>query len=154
VKHPVFPLEKTIADLNIDMIGRIDSAHDTCHVRDYVYIIGSDKLSTELHRINENTNATYTKLELDYQYNYPGDKNRFYYRSDHYNFAKNNIPIIFYFNGSHADYHKPTDTIDKIQFDLLVKRAQLVFLTAWELANREERIKVDVKNDFPERKEK
>jgi hypothetical protein len=152
-KHPVFPLEKTIADLNIDMIGRIDSAHDTCHVRDYVYIIGSDKLSSELHSINENANATYTKLELDYQYNYPGDKNKFYYRSDHYNFAKNNIPIIFYFNGSHADYHKPTDTMDKIQFDLLAKRAKLVFLTAWELANREERIKVDVKNDFPPRKE-
>jgi hypothetical protein len=148
VNHPVYPLSNTVADLNIDMIGRTDSAHDTCHVRDYIYIIGSDKLSTELHRINEKANAAYTKLELDYQYNSPEDKNKYYYRSDHYNFAKNNIPIIFYFNGAHADYHKPTDTIDKIDFELLAKRAQLVFFTAWELANREERIKVDVKNDF------
>jgi hypothetical protein len=153
VKHPLFPLANIMVDLNIDMIGRTDSVHDTCHVRDYIYIIGSDKLSTELHRINEKANATYTKLELDYHYNTPGDKNRYYYRSDHYNFAKNNIPVIFYFNGMHADYHKPTDTIDKIDFELLAKRAKLVFFTAWDLANREERIKVDVKNEFENKKE-
>ena len=151
--HPVFPLSETVADLNIDMIGRTDEKHDSLGVQDYVYIIGSDKLSTELHRINENANATYTKLELDYTYNKPGDPNRFYYRSDHYNFAKYNVPIIFYFNGAHKDYHRITDTIDKINFDLLAKRAQLVFFTAWEVANREERIKVDVKNEF-EKEEK
>jgi Zn-dependent M28 family amino/carboxypeptidase len=153
VTHPLLPLSKTVANLNIDMIGRTDKKHDSLGVRDYVYIIGSDKLSTQLHKINHDLNTTFTKMELDYTFNKPDDPNRFYYRSDHYNFAKNNIPIIFYFNGVHKDYHKPTDTFDKIQFDLLAKRAQLVFLTAWELANREERIKVDVKSDMPPKKE-
>ncbi len=153
VKHPLVPLDKTIADLNTDMVGRTDEKHDSLLVRDYVYIIGSDKLSRTLHQINEKANTCFTKLELDYTFNQPDDANRFYYRSDHYNFAKKNIPIIFYFNGTHADYHKPTDTIDKIQFDLLTKRTQLVFLTAWELANREERIAVDVKSDMPNKKE-
>jgi Zn-dependent M28 family amino/carboxypeptidase len=142
VNYPVLPLEKTITNLNIDMIGRIDEAH--IENRDYVYLIGSDKLSLQLHDLSEQVNATYTNLELDYKYNADDDPNRFYYRSDHYNFAKNNIPVIFYFNGTHADYHKATDTIDKIEFELLQKRAQLVFYTAWEIANRDERITVDV----------
>jgi len=153
VKYPVIPLERTIADLNTDMIGRTDEKHDSLKIRDYVYIIGSDKLSTTLHRINEETNAGFTKLELDYTYNKPDDPNRYYYRSDHYNFARHNIPIIFYFNGTHDDYHKPSDTIDKIQFDLLAKRTQLIFLTAWELVNREERIKADAVSDMPDKKE-
>lgn len=145
--HPVYPLEKTVVDLNIDMIGRIDKEHEGNE--NYVYIIGSDKLSTELHRVNEAMNQKVTKLEFDYTYNEPDDPNRFYYRSDHYNFAKNNIPVIFYFTGVHEDYHKSTDTIDKILFDKTAKIAQLVFATAWEIATREKRLVVDVKNDFP-----
>ena len=141
VNHPVLPLENTITDLNIDMIGRVDDKH--VDDPNYVYLIGSDKLSKELHAISEKTNATYTHLELDYTYNAKDDPNRFYYRSDHYNFAKNNIPVIFYFNGTHADYHKPTDTVDKINFELLEERTKLVFHTAWEIANREDRIMVD-----------
>ncbi|SMO37178.1 M28 family peptidase [Solitalea koreensis] len=146
-EHPVFPLEKTITDLNIDMIGRIDPEHAADS--NYVYIIGSDKLSTDLHNVNEQANKTYTKLNLDYKYNDPNDPNRFYYRSDHYNFAKHNIPIIFYFNGVHADYHKPSDEVSKIVFPLQAKRAQLVFYTAWELANSAKRPVVNVKNNFP-----
>lgn len=138
---PIYPLENTVANLNIDMIGRVDDAHGDNE--DYVYLIGSDKLSTELHELSEQMNAIYTKLDLDYTYNDDNDPNRFYYRSDHYNFAKNNIPIIFYFNGTHPDYHKPTDTIEKIAFDTMEKRARLIFHTAWEIANRPERIKVD-----------
>ncbi len=138
---PVFPLNNTLANLNIDMIGRIDPEHTN---GDYVYIIGSDKLSTELHRINENANKTYTKLDLDYRYNKPDDPNRFYYRSDHYNFAKNKVPVIFYFNGTHDDYHKPSDTIEKIDFNALHKRTLLVFYTAWQLVNQTPRIVVDV----------
>jgi len=114
-----------------------------------VYIIGSDKLSTDLHKVNEQANKTYTNLKLDYKFNDPKDPNRFYYRSDHYNFAKHNIPIIFYFNGVHADYHQPSDEVSKIVFPLQAKRAQLVFYTAWELANGAKRPVVDVKNDFP-----
>lgn len=140
-EHPEFPLNNTVANLNIDMIGRIDSQH--AQDSNYVYIIGSDRLSTELHQINEQVNKTYTQLDLDYRYNAENDPNRFYYRSDHYNFAKNNIPVIFYFNGTHADYHRPTDTIEKISFGLLQKRAQLVFHTTWQLANQEQRITVD-----------
>lgn len=140
-ENPVFPLENTIVNLNIDMIGRVDELH--IKNPDYMYIIGADKLSTELHEINEKANSTYTKLELDYTFNSPDDPNRFYYRSDHYNFAQNNIPIIFYFNGVHDDYHKPTDTVDKINFEILQKRTQLIFFTAWTLANRPQRIIVD-----------
>lgn len=139
---PIFPLANTVADLNIDMIGRTDPKR-TEGDRNYVYLIGSDKLSTDLHNISEEVNKKYTNVELDYTYNDENDPNRFYYRSDHYNFAKNNIPVIFYFNGTHDDYHKASDTPDKIEYDLLENRTRLVFHTAWEVANRKDRIVVD-----------
>lgn len=138
---PIFPLENTVVNLNIDMVGRVDDAHS--ENADYIYLIGSDKLSQDLHDLSENVNKTYTNLELDYTYNDENDPNRFYYRSDHYNFAKNNVPIIFYFNGTHPDYHKPTDTVEKIAFEVMEKRARLVFHTGWEIANRDERITAD-----------
>ena len=140
-EHPVFPLQNTVANLNIDMIGRIDEKH--VNNPDFVYLIGSDKISSELHELSEAINKKYVNLELDYTYNDENDPNRFYYRSDHYNFAKNGIPIIFYFNGVHRDYHKATDTADKIQYDLLQKRTRLIFHTAWEIANRPTRLKID-----------
>ncbi|MEP1983729.1 MAG: M28 family metallopeptidase, partial [Maribacter dokdonensis] len=138
---PIVPLEHTVANLNIDMIGRIDPKREGD--RNYIYLIGSDKLSIELHNLSEEVNKKFMNIELDYTYNDENDPNRFYYRSDHYNFAKNNIPIIFYFNGTHADYHKPSDTPDKINYDLLENRTRLVFYTAWEIANREQKLKVD-----------
>lgn len=146
-ENPVFPLENTVANLNIDMIGRIDPEHKKDN--NYVYIIGSDKLSTDLHLINENANSTYTNLALDYTYNDPNDPNQFYYRSDHYNFAKNNIPVIFYFTGVHVDYHQPTDTPEKLDYSKVEKITRLVFYTAWDLANRDERPVVDKQNIFP-----
>ena len=139
--NPIFPLEQTVANLNIDMIGRSDVAHEGND--NYVYLIGSDKLSTELHNLSEEVNSKYMNMDLDYTFNDENDPNRFYYRSDHYNFAKNNIPVIFYFNGVHEDYHKMTDTPDKIEYEHLEKRARLIFLTAWEIANRPERPVVD-----------
>ncbi len=141
--HPVFPLSSTVVDLNVDMIGRIDKHH--APDSNYVYLIGSDKLSTELHALSERINATYAGIKLDYTYNDENDPNRFYYRSDHYNFAKNNIPVIFYFTGVHKDYHQPTDTVDKIMFQKTEKIARLIFHTAWEIANREKRLSVDRK---------
>jgi Zn-dependent M28 family amino/carboxypeptidase len=132
-----------VADLNIDMVGRKDPQHSG--KPDYVYVIGSDKLSSELHEINERNNKTYTQLDFDYTYNDQNHPDRLYYRSDHWNFAKNNIPIVFYFDGIHEDYHKPSDEVSKIDFDLLVKRGKAVFYTAWELANRDNRIIVDKK---------
>jgi len=142
---PIFPLANTVANLNIDMIGRTDPKREKKN-RNYVYLIGSDKLSTELHNISENVNKKFMNIDLDYTFNDDNDPNRFYYRSDHYNFAKNNIPVIFYFNGTHDDYHQPSDTPDKIQYDLLENRTRLIFYTAWEIANRENRIIVDKAN--------
>ena len=141
VENPLYPFENTVANLNIDMIGRTDPKR-TDKDPNYIYLIGADRLSQELHNISEATNNKYTQLKLDYTFNAENDPNRFYFRSDHYNFAKNNIPIIFYFNGTHADYHKPSDTVDKIIFPLLEKRTKLIFYTLWELANRKERIKL------------
>lgn len=143
--NPVFPLENTIVDLNIDMIGRVDPEHKDNP--EYVYLVGSDRLSTELHEISEKVNSTFSNLDLDYTYNDESHPDRIYYRSDHWNFAKNNVPIIFYFNGVHEDYHQPTDTVDKINFEMLRKRAELVFYTAWVLANRDQRIVVDKLQD-------
>jgi len=140
-ENPIFPLKNTVTDLNIDMIGRVDKAHK--ETPNYLYLIGADKLSTELHNISEAMNKKYTNITLDYTYNDENDPNRFYYRSDHYNFAKHNIPVIFYFNGTHEDYHKPTDTADKINYELLENRTRLVFYTAWEIANRENRLTVN-----------
>ena len=142
VNHPIFPLEQTIANINVDMVGRVDDRH--AGNPDYIYVIGSDRLSTDLHRINEAANERYVGLELDYTYNATSDPNRYYYRSDHYNFAERGIPAIFFFNGTHADYHRATDTVDKINFEKMAKIGRLVFHTAWELANRDERIQVDV----------
>lgn len=138
---PVFPLINTVVDLNIDMVGRIDPKHE--NNSNYIYLIGSDRLSTELHEISEKVNNEYSHMNLDYTYNDVNDPNRFYSRSDHYNFAINNVPVIFYFSGTHADYHKATDTPDKIEYDLYETRTRLVFYTAWELANRDQRITVD-----------
>lgn len=142
--HPIFPLNKTNVDLNIDMVGRIDPARKYGDSLNYVYTIGEDKLSSELFPVSDSINNTFSKLELDRKYNDPKDPNKFYYRSDHYNFAKNGVPVIFYFNGSHADYHQPTDTVDKINFDLMSKRVKLVFYTAWAMANRETMLKRDI----------
>ena len=140
-ENPLFPIANTITDVNIDMIGRRDELHKDSN--DYVYIIGSDYLSSDLYTICEEANKNYIKTNLDYTFNDRNDPNRFYYRSDHYNFAKKGIPSVFLFNGVHADYHKPTDTPDKIEYDALEKRAQLAFAIAWELANRENRPVVD-----------
>lgn len=140
-ENPLLPLKNTIADLNIDMIGRVDAAHEKDPK--YVYLIGADKLSSELHAISEEANKKYINYKLDYTFNDPKDPNRFYYRSDHYNFAKVGIPVIFYFTGVHEDYHKPGDDVEKIMFDKQAPIVKLVFYTAWELVNREERIVVD-----------
>ena len=139
--HPVFPLDSTVADLNTDMIGRTDTVHGDSS--SYVYVIGSKRISRELGALIERENAAWTKLDLDYTFDSDTDPNRFYYRSDHYNFAKHGVPIAFFFNGVHADYHGPYDEVDKIRFDLLRRRTLLVFHTAWDLANSDARIVVD-----------
>jgi Peptidase family M28 len=142
--HPVFPLDSTSVDLNIDMVGRIDPERNYGDSTNYVYTIGEDKLSSDLQPISDSINNKFSHLELDRKYNDLKDPNRFYYRSDHYNFAKHGVPIIFYFNGTHADYHRPTDTIDKINFDLMAKRVKFIFYTAWTMTNRDNMLKRDM----------
>jgi Zn-dependent M28 family amino/carboxypeptidase len=140
-EHPVFPLAQTVVNLNTDMIGRVDEKH--AQDANYVYIIGDDKLSSDLHRINNAQNERYAGLKLDYTFNNPDDPNRFYYRSDHYNFARKGIPVAFYFSGVHADYHQETDEVEKIMFPKMERITRLIFHTAWDVANRPERLRVD-----------
>jgi Zn-dependent M28 family amino/carboxypeptidase len=144
-EHPVFPLANTITNLNIDMIGRGDDSRPGDN--NFVYIIGSNMLSDDLDKLGKKANADYVNIVLDEKYNNRTDPNRFYYRSDHYNFAKHGIPVIFYFNGVHKDYHQPGDEVSKIDFPMLAKRAQLVYFTAWELANVPKRPVVNKNED-------
>ena len=141
--NPVYPLDKTTANLNIDMIGRLDSIHIKNDTTQYIYLVGDDKLSSELRPISDMANK-YTKVYLDGKYNDPKDPQRIYFRSDHYNFARKGVPILFYFSGIHPDYHRPTDTVDKINFPEMEQRARLVFYTAWEIANRADMLKRDI----------
>ena len=140
-KDPVVPLANTVVDLNIDMVGRWDPEH--AGKAPYVYVIGADKLSSELQEINVKNNDKYTKLEFDYTYNDEHHPTNLYQRSDHWNFAKHRVPIVFYFDGIHEDYHQVTDEVGKIDFDIMSKRGQSVFYTAWEIANRDNRLRVD-----------
>jgi Peptidase family M28 len=138
---PAVPLDRIVTDLNIDMIGRSkppgDNEREDEHLSDAntVYLVGSNRISRELHQISEETNSEFQKLNLDYYYNDPAQPERIYYRSDHWNYAKHGIPVIFYFDGIHVDYHKPTDTVDKIDFNKLTRVTRLVFETGWRVAN-------------------
>jgi Zn-dependent M28 family amino/carboxypeptidase len=140
--NPVFPLENAVTTLNIDMIGRVDDRH--IDNENYIYLIGSDRISTELHFVAQKANSKFTNLELDYKYNATNDPNSYYTRSDHYNFALKGVPVIFFFNGEHEDYTKPTDTAEKINFPLLEKRAKLIFATAWYIANSDKRLNPEI----------
>ena len=141
-ENPLYPLDNTITNLNLDMIGRTDPTRNSNN-DNYIYLIGTDRLSSMLHETSEIVNNRTVNLELDYRFNAWDDPNRFYERSDHWHFAKNNIPVIFYFSGTHEDYHQPSDTAEKIRYDLLTKRTRLIFHTAWEIANMDERIEID-----------
>ena len=135
--EPVVPLEKTVTNLNIDMIGRIDPTHPD-EDDDYVYIIGSNLVSQELHDINLRVNEIIgTDLDLNERFNSKDDPNQFYRRSDHWNFGKNNIPFIFFFTGTHDDYHGVDDEPDKIEYERMARIAQVIFGTAWQVANQD-----------------
>ena len=149
---PIVPLSETMVCLNMDMIGRTESKRKETEPEDYIYIIGSEMLSDDLHNINKKANDEHVKINLDYRYNDPTSlvfesgryiENQYYYRSDHYNFAKYDIPSIFFFSGVHEDYHMPTDTADKILYDIYEKRIKLIFHTAWDLANADKRIELN-----------
>jgi Zn-dependent M28 family amino/carboxypeptidase len=144
---PAVPLEKLQVDLNIDMIGRSKPAGDTDKAdeqltdKDTIYLIGADRISPELNQISETTNSDFEKLKLDYLLNNPNHPDRIYFRSDHWNYAKHGVPIIFYFDGVHVDYHKPTDTIDKIDFEKMTRVGRLALETGWRIANLDHQLK-------------
>lgn len=146
---PAVPLNEIVTDLNIDMIGRSRLAGDTDEKdknltdANSVYLVGADRISKELNQISEQTNRDFEKMKLNYLYNDPRNPERIYYRSDHWNYAKHGIPIIFYFDGTHVDYHQPTDTVDKIDFEKMTKITRLVLETGWRLANLDHRLAVD-----------
>ena len=143
-KNPVFAMDSTVVCLNIDMVGRIDEPHKDSV--DYIYTIGADYLSTELHNISKDAAKTFfPELKIDYTYNDKNHPEQLYYRSDQIKFAEKGVPVIFYTSGMHDDYHTPTDDVEKINFEVMTKRVKLIFATAWEIANREERIIVDKK---------
>ncbi|MBV7267677.1 M28 family metallopeptidase [Winogradskyella luteola] len=142
--NPIFSIENTVATLNIDMIGRVDERNKEKNNENYIYVIGADRISTELDFIIQEANSEFVNLDLDYKFNDERDTNRYYYRSDHYNFALKGVPVVFFFNGEHEDYTKPTDTADKINYQLLAKRTKLIFATAWYLANSPNRLTVEV----------
>ncbi len=144
VKHPVIPLEKTIADLNTDMIGRVDQKYEELKNPNYVYVIGSDKISTQLDSVLKLSNKQSENLILDYTYNDDKDPQQFYRRSDHFNFARNGVPIVFFFTGVHADYHRPTDTIEKILFPRMERIVHLIYVTGWQVANAKTRLAKNV----------
>jgi hypothetical protein len=135
VNHPIIPLNRIITDLNIDMIGRIDTVHEVREDTNYIYVIGSDKISPELDSILQTSNKESVNLDLDYLYNNEYSPEQLYRRSDHYNFAKNGIPVVFFFDGFHADFHRPTDTVDKILFNRMTKISHLIYDLGWRLAN-------------------
>jgi len=132
--HPLVPLDKVSAQLNIDMVGR--NRCDDPNEANTVYVVGADRISTELHNVNEDANAALpSPLMLNYELNDPSDLESIYTRSDHYSYASKGVPIIFFTTGLHRDYHYVTDEVDKIEFPKMAKVAALVYGTAARVAN-------------------
>ncbi|OAN61043.1 hypothetical protein A8B79_06100 [Balneola sp. EhC07] len=139
--HPIYPIENTVANINVDMIGRVDKEHE--ENKDYIYVIGGEIISSGLDSLLRSANEATVNLDLSNRYNDLEDPNQFYRRSDHWNFGRLGIPFIFFFNGVHADYHRPSDSIEKIEWEALTKRTQLIYTTTAMIANSSERPAVD-----------
>lgn len=148
-EYPTVPLNQIVAQINIDMIGRSKKEGDTNPRNseltgpDSIYLIGSTMMSTELGELVNTVNKSFLNISYNTKYDDPKDPNRFFYRSDHYNYAKKGIPIIFYFDGVHEDYHRAGDTADKIDYQKMEKITRTVYMTLWEIGTRPVRLKVD-----------
>lgn len=141
--HPTVPIENTIANVNADMIGRVDDDYTKRGEKGYIYIIGGSIISSAMDSLLHVANTNSAKLKLDMKYNDLNDPNQFYRRSDHWNFGRLGVPFSFLFNGTHPEYHRPGDHIEKIVFDEYARRTQLLYAYAVELANMNGRPKVD-----------
>ncbi|MBR9918325.1 M28 family peptidase [bacterium] len=139
--HPIYPIENTVANINVDMIGRVDKEHE--ENKDYIYVIGGEIISSGLDSLLRSANEATVNLDLSNRYNDLEDPNQFYRRSDHWNFGRLGVPFIFFFNGVHADYHRPSDSIEKIEWEALTKRTQLLYTTTAMIANAPNRPEVD-----------
>lgn len=150
-KFPTVPLNRIITQLNIDMIGRSRADGDNNPLDkdltqpNEIYVVGSKMMSSELGQISETINKSYLNLNFNYQYDNPADPNKIFYRSDHFNYAKTGIPVIFYFDGVHQDYHEPGDEPQKIDYKKMEKVTRTVYLTMWELASRFSPPRIDKK---------
>ncbi len=148
-RFPTVPVERIVAQLNMDMIGRSKQPGDTSAANRYlsgpdeIYVIGSKLMSTELGALSERVNRSYLGLSFNYRYDEPNDPEQLFSRSDHFNYARRGIPIIFYFDGVHEDYHQPSDTVDKIDFRKLERVTRTIFVTAAEIANAPARPLID-----------
>ena len=139
VEHPIFPIEKTICELQMDMIGRNEenAKEKAADNLDTIHLVGSTRISKELHEHILAINEKHIGFKFEY------DEEDVYTRSDHYNFAIKGIPIAFFFSGFHPDYHQATDDVEKINFDKIVSTARLVYLTAFTVADQTERLKIN-----------
>jgi hypothetical protein len=155
-KFPTVDIKNVVAQLNIDMIGRTKNpnnpipcdrpgkpCNDELTGPNEVYMIGSEMMSSTLAAVAKGTNSDYLKMTYNYKYDDPKDPNRFFFRSDHFHYAQNGIPVVFWFTGVHEDYHQPGDHPDKIDYKKMESIARTIFLTMWELADLKERPKVD-----------
>lgn len=141
--HPVFPMDKTVANINTDMIGRVDERHKKKGVEDYAYIIGAEIISSQLDSLVEAANKRSGNIELSKRYNDLQDPNQFYRRSDHWNFGRKGVPFVFFFTGVHEDYHRPSDEVHKIRFDKMAKIVRTMYATAVLVANTDNAPEVD-----------
>ncbi|MGI8543830.1 MAG: M28 family peptidase [Aridibacter sp.] len=148
-KYPTVDIKNVVAQLNIDMIGRSKKAGDTnpknkdLSAPDEIYVIGSEMMSSTLGAVTKETNAKFLNMNYNYRYDDPKDTNRFFFRSDHFNYAHNGIPIVFWFDGVHEDYHGAGDEPQKIDYQKMEKVTRTIFLTLWEIAQLDKRPAVD-----------
>jgi hypothetical protein len=148
-KFPTVDIKNVVTQLNIDMIGRsrkpdnTDKRNAELSGENDIYVIGSEMMSSTLGAITKGTNDAYLKLGYDYRYDDPKDKNRFFFRSDHFNYAHNGIPIVFWFDGVHEDYHQPGDEAQKIDYTKMEKITRTIFLTLWEVTDLKTRPAID-----------
>ncbi len=147
--YPTIPLNQIVTQLNIDMIGRSKKDGDTdprnkdLSGPNAIYVIGSKMMSTELGELTESVNKSFLNIQFDLRYDDPNDPNRFFFRSDHYNYARKGIPIVFFFDGVHEDYHRPGDEPQKIDYLKMERVTRTVYMMLWEVTNRATRVKVD-----------
>ena len=150
-EFPTVPLKQIVTQLNIDMVGRSKLPGDTKPANrelsgpDEIYVIGSKMMSTELGELSERVNSKFLNVKFNYRYDDPKDPNRFFFRSDHYNYASKGVPIIFYFDGVHEDYHGLGDEVDKIDFNKMEKVVRTVYETMWEISGLNKRPVIDRK---------